>query len=127
MPALVALKNACLEIVDGMRGSPSQMRIAAALATAKRCNKFVILHNKGMLFHKPPTPSHSASADMPAILGAGSALRRPSPRQVTIIRLEDGEERAFPRLLLINAVFHGVVTDFKPLSRSSGEELSRPS
>jgi len=64
MPTLVALKNACLEIVDRMRGSPSQMRIAAALATAKRCNKFMILHDKGMLFHEPPTPRQSVSADM---------------------------------------------------------------
>jgi hypothetical protein len=63
MPALVALKDACLQIVDGMRASPSQMRIAAALATAKRCNKFVILHNKGMLFHTSPDPSDSTSAE----------------------------------------------------------------
>ena len=77
MPALVALKNTCLQIFDGMRGSPSQMRIAAALVTAKRCNKFVILHNKGLLFHTSPRPSHSANAD--AILGASAALRRPGP------------------------------------------------
>jgi len=51
MPALVALKNTCLQIFDGMRGSPSQMRIAATLITAKRCNEFMILHNKGLLFH----------------------------------------------------------------------------
>jgi hypothetical protein len=54
MPALVALKNTCLQIFDGMRGSPSQMRIAAALVTAERCNKFVILHNKEILFHTSP-------------------------------------------------------------------------
>jgi hypothetical protein len=36
MPALVALKNTCLQIFDGMRGSPSQMRITAAPVTAKR-------------------------------------------------------------------------------------------
>ncbi len=97
MPTLVALKNACLEIVDGMRGSPSQMRIAAAFATAKRCNKFVILHNKGMLFHEPPTPSQSASADIFA--HPRRRLRIPrsqSPDQVSIIRLENGEERAIP-------------------------------
>ena len=128
MPALVALKNACLEIVDGMRGSPSQMRIAAALATAKRCNKFVILHNKGMLFHTSPRPQpqRECGACPPSSAPAPHSAV-PVPRQVTIIRLEDGEDRALPRLLLINAVFHGVVTDFKPLSRSSGEELSRPS
>jgi hypothetical protein len=79
MPALVALKNACLQIFDGMRGSPSQMRIAAALVTAKRGNKFVILHNKGLLFHTSPRPSPSANAEPAAILGAGAALRRPGP------------------------------------------------
>ncbi len=77
MPALVALKNARFQIVDGMRGSPSQMRIAAALATANRCNKFVILHNKGMLFHTSPRPPATARMlSMPAILGACPALRR---------------------------------------------------
>ena len=94
MSTLVALKNACLQTVDGMRGSPSQMRIAAALVTAKRCNKFVILHNKGLLFHTSPRPSHGANAEPPAILGVGAALPVPVPDQVTIIRLEDGEERA---------------------------------
>ena len=39
------------------------MRIAATLVTAKRCNKFVILHKKGMLFHTRPTPKRSASAE----------------------------------------------------------------
>ena len=73
MPALVALENTCLQIFDGMRGSPSQMRIAAALVTAKRCNKFVILHNKGLLFHTSPRPSRTTRSP-PAILGAGSAL-----------------------------------------------------
>jgi hypothetical protein len=95
MPALVALKNTFLQIFDGMRGSPSQMRVAAALATAKRCNKFVILHNKGMLFHTSPRPSLSANAE-PA-RHPRRRLRTPpslSPDQLTIIRLEDGEERA---------------------------------
>jgi hypothetical protein len=102
MPALVALKDACLQIIDGMRASPSQMRIAAALATAKRCNKFVILHNYGMLFHTPPDPGHSANAE-PA-RHPRRRLRTPpsrSPDQVTIIRLEDGEERATPTALAI--------------------------
>ena len=97
MPALVALKNTCLQIFDGMRGSPSQMRIAAALVTAKRCDKFVILHNKGLLFHTSPRPSHSANAE-PA-RHPRRRLRTPpsrSPDQVTIIRLEHGEERATP-------------------------------
>ena len=79
------------------------MRIAAALVTAKRCNKFVILHNKGLLSHTSPRPSHSANAE-PA-RHPRRRLRTPpsrSPDQVTIIRLEDGEERALPPLLLIN-------------------------
>jgi hypothetical protein len=81
MPALVALKDAGLQIVDRMRGPPNQMRIAAALATAKRCNKFVILHNYGMLFHTTPRPRPATARmrSLPAILGAGSALRRPGP------------------------------------------------
>ena len=96
MPALVALEDTCLQIFDGMRGSPSQMRIAATLITAKRCNEFMILHNKGLLFHTSPQPSHGANAEPPAILGVGAASPWPgTPDQVTIIRLEDGEERAF--------------------------------
>ena len=51
MSALVALENTCLQIFDGMRGTPCQMRIAVTLITAKRCNEFMILHNKGLLFH----------------------------------------------------------------------------
>jgi hypothetical protein len=79
MAALVALKDAGLQIVDGMRASPSQMRIAAALATAKRCNKLVILHNYGMVFHTSPPIPATRMRSLPAILGAGSALRRPGP------------------------------------------------
>ena len=95
MPALVALKDASLQIVDGMRASPSQMRIAAALATAKRCNKLVILHNYGMVFHtSPPIP---ANANAELARHPRRRLRTPrSPDQATIIRLEDGEERADP-------------------------------
>lgn len=92
MPALVALKNTCLQIFDGMRGSPSQMRIAATLITAKRCNEFMILHNKGLLFHTSPRPGHSANAEPSSAPALHSAV--PVPDQVTIIRLEDGEERA---------------------------------
>src|ERR1700721_2659324 len=95
MPALVALENTCLQIFDGMRGPPSQMRIAATLITAKRCNEFMILHNKGLLFHTSPRPRHGANAEPPH----HPRRRRPSPwpgtlDQVTTIRLEDGEERA---------------------------------
>jgi hypothetical protein len=79
MPALVALKDAGLQIVDGMRGPPNQMRIAATHVTAKRCNKFVTPHNKGMLFHTGPYPATAQMRSLPAILGAGSALRRPGP------------------------------------------------
>ena len=93
MSTLVALKNACFQTVDGMRGSPSQMRIAAALGTANGCNEFVILHNKGMLFHT--SPRHSANAE-PA-RHPRRRLRTPpsrSPDQMIMIGLEDGEERA---------------------------------
>ena len=73
------------------------MRIAAAPVTAKRCNEFMILYNKGLLFHTSPRPSHGANAEPPAILGVGAALRRSgAPDHVTIICLEDGEETAPP-------------------------------
>ena len=94
MPALVALEDTCLQIFDGMRGSPSQMRIAATLITAKRCNEFMILHNKGLLFHTSPQPSHGANAEPPRHPRRRRRLPVPVPDQVTIIRLEDGEERA---------------------------------
>ena len=68
------------------------MRIAAALLATKRRDKFVILHNKVMLFHTSPRPSRTARSP-PAILGAGSALVR-SPDQMIMIGMEDGEERA---------------------------------
>ena len=68
MPALVALKDTNVQSGDRMRRPSNQMRIAAALVTAKRFNKFVILHNKGMLFHTRPCPNvASVSAGMPAI------------------------------------------------------------
>ena len=73
------------------------MRVAAALVTAKRCNEFVILHNKGLLFHTSPRPSHGANAERPR--HPRRRRRTPLsrvPDQVTIIRLEDGEERATP-------------------------------
>jgi hypothetical protein len=60
--ALVAFKDADLQIVDGMRRSANQMRIAAAIFAAKRLNKFLILHKEGMLVHNPP-PTYSASAE----------------------------------------------------------------
>jgi hypothetical protein len=61
-----------------MGRSSNQMRIAPALAAAKRCNKFVIRHNKGMIFHANP-PATAPTRSLPAILGASSALRRPGP------------------------------------------------
>jgi hypothetical protein len=51
MPAGMPLKCADFHTLERMRRSSYQMRFVIALATAKRCNKFVILHNKGMLFH----------------------------------------------------------------------------
>jgi hypothetical protein len=54
------------------------MRITAVLVTAKWCNKFVILHKKGMLFDA--RPKHSASAEpCPQSSASSSALRRPDP------------------------------------------------
>jgi hypothetical protein len=94
VPALVALKDTNLQILDRMERPPNQMRIAAAPATAKRCNKFVILHNKGMLFHisPAPPPRHAAGAATrpPAtereIRGQSrnSRAREPQPRAATL-------------------------------------------
>ena len=77
-PALVALKDADFQTLDRMGRSSNQMRIAPALAAAKRCNEFVIRHNKGMIFHANP-PATARARSLPAILGASSALRRPGP------------------------------------------------
>jgi hypothetical protein len=71
IPALVAFKDADLQIFDRMRRSSNQMRIAAALFTAKRFNKFLILHKEGMLVHNPPHLQRECR----------SALRRPGPRR----------------------------------------------
>ena len=54
------------------------MRIAATVFTAKRSNKFLVLHKEGMLVHNRPPPTARVRG-MPAILGARPALRRPGP------------------------------------------------
>ncbi len=79
MRALVALKDADFQIRGGVWRSSNQMRIAAAVVTRKRRNKFVILHNKGMPFHTAQPPGTARARSPPAILGASSALRRPRP------------------------------------------------
>ena len=67
------------------------MRIAAASVTAKRRNKFAILHKKGMLFHSSPNPRHSASAE-PA-RHPRRQLRTPPSRSPdkAMVRTEDGK------------------------------------
>ncbi len=74
------------------------MRIAAALLTAKRSNKYLILRKYGMLFHTSPPFSHGASAGHsrhPSAIAPHSAV--PSPLgQTSIVGTEDGEERAKP-------------------------------
>ena len=68
-------------ILYRMERPPNQMRIAAALATAKRCNKFVILHNKGMLFQSAPAqPRRERGACPPSSsLAPHSAVSVPRP------------------------------------------------
>ena len=56
-PALVALKDADFQILDRMGRPSNQMCIAAALVTAKRFNKFLLLHKYGMIFHTSPCPN----------------------------------------------------------------------
>jgi hypothetical protein len=88
----VALKDADFQALDGVGRPSNQMRIAAALAAAKRCNKFVILHKKGMLFHSRPNPTYKASAE-PA-RHPRRQLRTPpsrSPDNATMVRTEDGK------------------------------------
>jgi hypothetical protein len=97
MPALVALKDTNFQTRDRMRRPSNQMRIAAALVTAKRFNKFVILHNKGMLFHTRPCPNvasvSAGHARHPSAPAPHSAVPTPAGF-VTMLRPEDGEERA---------------------------------
>jgi hypothetical protein len=89
VPALVTLKDADFQILERMRRPSSQMRIAAALFTTKRRNKFVILPDKGMLLHTSPDPSHSENA-APSSAPLCTPPSR-SPDQVIIIRVEDGK------------------------------------
>jgi hypothetical protein len=92
--ALVALKDAHLQVPNRMRRPPNQMRIAAALVAAKRCNKFVILHKKGMLFHARPQPQAQRER------GACAQSSAPAPHSAVaiprqaMVRAEDGRERA---------------------------------
>jgi len=68
------------------------MRVAAAVVTAKRRNKFMILHNKGMLFHTRPNPRHGASAELaryPQVRLHTPPSR--SPDQATMVDTEDGK------------------------------------
>jgi hypothetical protein len=51
MSALLAFKGADFQTIDEMRRPSNQMRIAAALLTVKRSNKYLILRKCGMLFH----------------------------------------------------------------------------
>jgi len=67
------------------------MRIAAALVTAKRCNKFVILHNKGMLFHARPCPYVASVSAEPARHPRRQLRTPPSPDKATMVRTEDGK------------------------------------
>jgi len=92
MRALVALKDTDFQIRGRVWRSSNQMRIAAAVVTAKRRNKFVILHNKGMFFHTAPPPSHTAGAE-PARHPRRQLRTPPSrpPTGATIVRTEDGK------------------------------------
>ena len=71
------------------------MRIAAALVTANRSNKFMILHKYGMLFHTRPQ-----APDLQRECGACPPSSAPAPHSavptpagyVTMVRPEDGEK-----------------------------------
>jgi hypothetical protein len=67
------------------------MRITTALVAVKRCNKFVILHQNGMLFHTSPNPRCSASAE-PA-RHPRRQLRTPPSRspETAMVRRKDGK------------------------------------
>jgi hypothetical protein len=90
MRALVALEDADFQMLDRVWRPSSQMRIAATVFTAKRSNKFLVLHKEGMLVHNRPPPTARVRG-MPAILGARPTR---SPDQTTMVGPEDGEERA---------------------------------
>ena len=79
MPALLAFKGADFQILDGMGRPSNQMRIAAALLTAKRCNKFLILRKYGMLFHTRPVACSASTGHSrhPSAIAPHSAV--PSP------------------------------------------------
>ena len=93
MRALVALKDADFQILDCVWRPSRQVRIAAAVFTAKRSNKLLVLHKEGMLVHNQPLPTAPVRG-MRAILGARSALRRPGPPTRRPWWAEDGREKA---------------------------------
>ena len=73
------------------------MRIAAALVTANRSNKFMILHKYGMLFHtRPPKPhlQRECAACPPSSMPAPHPAVPTPAGLVAMVRPEDGEERA---------------------------------
>jgi hypothetical protein len=83
MSALLAFKGADFQTIDEMGRPSNQMRIAAALLTAKRSNKFLILRKYGMLFHTSPPCSHDASAGHsrdPSAIAPHSAVPSPLDR-----------------------------------------------
>jgi hypothetical protein len=72
-PALV-LKDADFQILDRMWRPSRQMRIAAALFTAKRFNKFLVLHNEGMLVYNPPHLHRECGARPPSSAPAARSV-----------------------------------------------------
>jgi hypothetical protein len=82
-PALLALENADFQtFAKRMRRASNQVRIAAALVTANRRDKFLIRRKYGMLFHTPPACLQREGG---ACLPPQSTLRTPPslPGKVT--------------------------------------------
>jgi hypothetical protein len=93
MPARQALKGVDFQTLERMRCTSNQTRIVVALATANRRNKLLILHKEGMLVHSPYLQRECGVCSPSSAPAPHSA--RPDPRRyVTIVRTEDGVEKA---------------------------------
>jgi hypothetical protein len=80
MRALVALKDADFQTLESVWRPSSQMCIAAAVFTAKRFNKYLVLHMEGMPVHNRPHLQRDCGACPPSsALAPHSAVQVPRP------------------------------------------------
>ena len=99
MRALVARKDADFQTLESVWRPSRQMRIAAAVFTAKRFNKYLFLHMEGMLVHNRPHLQRECGACPPSsALAPHSAVPVPRPGEPWSWRKMAGKGRRFPQL-----------------------------